>query len=49
MIQQTILQVEVPLVKDKLDAVDALLSKGLNVLNWNSHHINDYISEVSSL
>lgn len=45
-LQQNILPVEVPLVKDKLDAVDALLDKGLNVLNWNSHHINDYISEV---
>eukprot|EP00884_Botryococcus_braunii_P022565 jgi/Botrbrau1/8993/Bobra.0148s0096.1 len=48
-IQHSLQAVEKPLVQHKLDAVDAALEKGLGVLNWNSHHIEDHISEVMTL
>ncbi|DBB00313.1 TPA: Dynein beta chain, flagellar outer arm [Trebouxia sp. C0004] len=48
-VQATILPVEKPLIMQKLEAVDAALKKGLQTLNWNSHHIDDYIMEVMAL
>ncbi|KAA6419077.1 MAG: flagellar outer dynein arm heavy chain beta [Trebouxia sp. A1-2] len=48
-VQATILPVEKPLITQKLEAVDAALKKGLQTLNWNSHHIDDYIMEVMAL
>ena len=47
-ILSTLLPVERPLIEKKLEAVDAALTKGLTVLNWNSHHIDEYIAEVMS-
>ncbi|KAK9808985.1 hypothetical protein WJX72_007373 [[Myrmecia] bisecta] len=46
---KTMIPVEKPLIQQKLDAVDAALKKGLQVLNWNSHHIDDHILEVMNL
>ena len=48
-ILSTLLPVERPLIEKKLEAVDAALAKGLTVLNWNSHHIDDYIVEARPL
>eukprot|EP00891_Asterochloris_glomerata_P002883 jgi/Astpho2/2883/Aster-01037 len=48
-VQRTMLNVEKPLILQKIEAVDAALKKGLAVLNWNSHHIDDYILEVMTL
>ena len=45
-ILNTILEVERPLLQDKLEAVRAGLQKGLEDLNWNSPDINEYIEEV---
>lgn len=45
-ILRTLLPVERPLIEKKLEAVDAALTKGLTVLNWNSHHIDGYIQEL---
>ena len=42
---KTILDVERPLLQDKLDHVEASLMKGLNDLNWNSP-TTDYIADV---
>ena len=42
----TLMDVERPLVDQKLEAVDAALNKGLTTLNWNGHKIDDYIMEV---
>ena len=42
----TLLPVERPLIEKKINAVDATLQKGLSVLSWNSHRIDDYIQEV---
>lgn len=43
---RSLLPVERPLIEKKLEAVDAALTKGLTVLNWNSHHIDAYIQEL---
>ncbi|CAD7696266.1 unnamed protein product [Ostreobium quekettii] len=48
-IQKTLLPVEKPLIQTKLDAVDAALKKGLQILTWNSPNIDDYIHEVMEL
>lgn len=45
-ILSTLLPVERPLIEKKLESVDAALTKGLTVLNWNSHHIDGYIQEL---
>jgi dynein heavy chain len=45
----TLLDVERPLVSNKLYTIDAALAKGLHSLNWNSHKIEDYISEVMAM
>lgn len=45
-ILRTLLPVERPLIEKKLEAVDAALTKGLTVLNWNSHHIDAYVQEL---
>ena len=46
---QTLLEVEQPLVKEKLVAVDKALEKGLTTLNWNSHRIEDFITDSMSM
>jgi len=48
-ILSTLLEVETPLVAKQLRTIDAALDKGLNSLNWNSHKIEDYISEVMTM
>lgn len=48
-IQATILPVEVPLVQQKLDAVEVALSRGLKDLNWRSPDIAFYINESMDL
>eukprot|EP00854_Cymbomonas_tetramitiformis_P010885 gene10885-12880_t len=48
-IQDTMLEVERPLVIQKLEAIDEALNQGLNVLNWNSLKIEDYIVTVMSM
>ena len=48
-ILSTLLDVERPLVSKQITAIDAALDKGLNDLNWNSHKIEDYISEVMAM
>eukprot|EP00899_Mesostigma_viride_P009330 jgi/Mesvir1/18399/Mv14277-RA.1 len=45
----SLLPVEMPLVEKKLENVVASLSKGLKTLSWNSHKIEDYITEVMSM
>ena len=45
-ILSTLLPVEKPLIEKKIGAVDTTLQKGLSVLSWNSHRIDDYIQEV---
>ena len=48
-ILSTLLDVERPLVSKQITTIDAALDKGLNDLNWNSHKIEDYISEVMAM
>eukprot|EP00854_Cymbomonas_tetramitiformis_P002137 gene2137-2836_t len=48
-IQNTMLDVERPLVIQKLETIDQHLHQGLNVLNWNSLKIEEYIVEVMSM
>ncbi|CAG9462750.1 unnamed protein product [Pedinophyceae sp. YPF-701] len=48
-IQRTLMDIERPLVQDKLDKIGTALQKALTTLNWNSHKIDDYISEVMSM
>mmetsp|Transcript_25005 Transcript_25005/g.85566 ORF Transcript_25005/g.85566 Transcript_25005/m.85566 type:complete len:4525 (+) Transcript_25005:136-13710(+) len=48
-ILKTLLPVEAPLVEKKLNDVDDAFTRALSVLNWNSHKIDDYISELMSM
>jgi dynein heavy chain len=48
-ILRTILDVERPLLAEKLETVEGHLKKGLENLNWNSHHIDDYVHEVMGM
>ena len=48
-IRKTLLPVEKPLFEKKLDDIDKALDKGLTSLNWNSHKIDDYITDVMSM
>jgi len=41
-IQETLLDVEEPLVQGELDAIDVLLERGIAVLNWKSPEANEY-------
>lgn len=45
-IQVTILEVELPLVKEQVAELDTRLEEGLSSLNWNSKTIDRYIDEV---
>eukprot|EP00898_Chlorokybus_atmophyticus_P007698 jgi/Chlat1/792/Chrsp104S01257 len=42
----SLLPVEKPLVERKLEAADGALMKGLRTLSWNSHKIEEYITDV---
>ena len=48
-IQKDLLPVEKPLFEKKLEDIDKALEKGLDTLNWNSHKIDNYISEVMNM
>eukprot|EP00798_Chlamydomonas_sp_ICE-L_P004667 gene4667-14864_t len=48
-IQKTILDVERPLVQQKLEAVEGLLKKGREDLNWRSESIKSYIDECMEM
>ncbi|GBG89561.1 hypothetical protein CBR_g49350 [Chara braunii] len=48
-ILMSLMEVEKPLVEKKMSNVDAALAKGLQSLNWNSHKIEDYVTEVMSM
>ena len=48
-IQNTLLDIERPLVQKSLDNILKALQKALTTLNWNSHKIDDYIQEVMAL
>lgn len=45
-IQRSLLEIERPLVIEQLNAADEALKKALTTLNWNSHKIDAYISDV---
>jgi len=45
-IELTLLDIERPLVVKSLETVRKSLDKALTVLNWNSHKIDDYLSEA---
>ena len=45
-IQNTLLPVEFPLIENRFKGVDEALKAGFEILNWNSHKIDDYIGEL---
>ena len=45
---RTLLPVERPLVSARLEDLNVHLQKAIHKMNWNSHKINDYLSEVMS-
>jgi dynein heavy chain len=48
-IQESLLDVERPLVATDLKAIDAFLEKGLSGLNWKSIGINEFVNEASAM
>jgi len=48
-IQNNLLEVERPLVKNDIQAIEEFLEKGIKSLNWKSHGINEFVSEASSM
>jgi len=45
----TLLEVEKPLLQNKLENIDKSLQKGLKHLNWKSHSIPEFISQTMSV
>ncbi len=48
-IMQTLLDVEKPLVQQKMDNIDKVLQRGLLHMNWKSHTITDFISQCTAI
>eukprot|EP00960_Hanusia_phi_P039486 753915-Hanusia_phi.AAC.17 len=48
-ILETVLDVERPLIQQKLDGIDKVLLKGIKHLNWKSNQISDFINQAMSL
>lgn len=48
-ILQTLLDVEKPLVQQKMDNIDKVLQRGLVHMNWKSHTITDFISQCTTM
>ena len=48
-ILDTVLDVERPLIQQKLDGIDKVLLKGIKHLNWKSNQISDFITQAMSL
>ena len=48
-IQNTLLPVEFPLIENRFKGVDEALKAGFEILNWNSHKIDDYIGELMAM
>jgi len=48
-ILQTLLEVEKPLVQQKMENIDKVLQRGLVHMNWKSHTITDFISQCTTI